>query len=142
MNSLKLEKFKFHHIGFATDNLDETKAFFKKLGYTSGQEIIVPSQKVKVCFLNKIENPQIELITSAGGDSPIDNILRKCGDGPYHFCYSVADIKAAIKELRREKFIILSKPEKSVGIDDNLIIFAYRKSYGLIEIVEIPENDK
>ncbi len=137
-----LEFLKFHHIGFATDNLEDTKLFFMKLGYTPGEDIFVPTQKVKVCFLNLAGQPQIELITSAGTDSPIDNILKKCGAGPYHFCYSVPDIDAAIAALKREKFIILSKPQKSNAIDNNKIIFAFRKSYGLIEIVEIADNDK
>lgn len=137
-----LEIFKFHHIGFATDNLDDTKSFFTKLGYTVVEEVIVPSQKVKICFLKKIGHPQIELITSEGINSPIDNILRKCGAGPYHFCYSVNDMDVAIADLKREKFIILSKPVKSNAINDHNIIFAYKKSYGFVEIVEIPENDK
>lgn len=135
-----LEFLKFHHIGFATDNLDEAKSFFVKLGYTPGEDIFVPSQKVKVCFLNKTDQSQIELITSAGIDSPVDTILRKCGPGPYHFCFSVPDINAAIEGLKKEKFVILNKPVKSNAIDDNNIIFAYKKNYGLLEIVEIPEK--
>jgi methylmalonyl-CoA/ethylmalonyl-CoA epimerase len=134
-----LDSLKFHHIGFATDNLDDTKAFFEKLGYTSGENVYVPSQKVTVCFLNKVGQPQIELITSAGDDSPVVTILRKCGPGPYHLCFSVNCINSAIEDLRKEKFIILNKPALSNAIDDNSIIFAYKKSYGLIEIVEIRE---
>jgi methylmalonyl-CoA/ethylmalonyl-CoA epimerase len=137
-----LEEFKFHHIGFATDNLEESKIFFMKLGYDPGEETIVPSQKVRVCFLNKPGHPQIELITSEDTTSPIDNILKKCGPGPYHFCYSVRNINDAITNLKREKFIILNKPVKSNAIDDHYIIFAFKKSFGLIEVVEIEENDK
>jgi methylmalonyl-CoA/ethylmalonyl-CoA epimerase len=135
-----LRSLKFHHIGFATDNIEEAKSFFLKLGYTPGEDVFVPSQKVKVCFLNKTDQPQVELITSAGDDSPVDTILRKCGPGPYHLCYSVPDINEAIAGLKKEKFIILNKPVKSNAIDENNIIFAYRKSYGLVEIVEIPEK--
>lgn len=135
-----LEFFKFHHIGFATDNLDEAKSFFSKLGYTPGEDVFVPSQKVTVCFLNKTDQPQIELITSAGNDSPVETILRKCGPGPYHFCFSAPDINEAIESLKKEKFIILNKPILSNAIDENNIIFAYKKSYGLIEIVEIPDK--
>lgn len=136
-----LDFLKFHHIGFATDNMADTKLFFIKLGYACGDEIIVPSQKVRVCFMNKIGHPQIELITSAGINSPVDNILKKCGPGPYHFCYSVQDINSAISSLKQEKFIILNKPENSNAIDNHCIIFAYKKSFGLIELVEIREND-
>jgi methylmalonyl-CoA/ethylmalonyl-CoA epimerase len=135
-----LDFLKFHHIGFATDNLDEAKSFFVKLGYTPGEDTFVPSQKVTVCFLNKAGQPQIELITSAGTDSPVDTILRKAGPGPYHLCFSAPDINAAIKSLKNEKFIILNKPVLSNAIDDNNIIFAYKKSYGLIEIVEIKDK--
>jgi len=135
-----LEFLKFHHIGFATDNLEEAKSFFVEIGYIPGKETIVPSQKVKVCFLNKAGTPQIELITSAGIDSPVDNILKKCGSGPYHLCFSVPDLNAAITSLKKEKFIILNKPFVSNAIDDNNVIFAYKKSYGLLEIVEMIEK--
>jgi methylmalonyl-CoA/ethylmalonyl-CoA epimerase len=139
ISKLMLEQFKFHHIGFATDDLAGTKTLFIKMGYIPGEEVIVPLQKVKVCFLNKPGHPQIELITSADITSPIDNILKKCGAGPYHFCYSVNDINDALESLKREKFIILNKPVKSNAIDDHCIIFAFRKNYGLIEVVEIAE---
>jgi methylmalonyl-CoA/ethylmalonyl-CoA epimerase len=135
-----MESFKYHHIGFATDNLEETKSFFVKLGYIPGDEVIVPVQKVKVCFMNRPGQPQVELITSYGAESPIDTILKKCGPGPYHFCYSVPDLNKAIVELKKEKFIILNKPVNSNAIEDNMIIFAYKKSCGLIEIVEIQEK--
>lgn len=134
------DDFKFHHIGYATDNLEETKIFFSGLGYIPGEVIHVPSQKVKVCFLNKFDHPQIELITSAAIDSPIENILKKCGSGPYHLCYSVKDMKLAVEYLKKEKFVILNRPVISNAIDDQLIIFAYKKGLGLIEIVEIPEK--
>jgi methylmalonyl-CoA/ethylmalonyl-CoA epimerase len=132
-----LEFLKFHHIGFATDNLDEAKSLFIKMGYVPGEVVYVPSQKVEVCFMNKAGQPQIELITGSGTNSPVESILKKCGPGPYHLCFSVNDINNAIENLRNEKFIILNKPVKSNAIDDNNIIFAYKKSYGLIEIVEI-----
>lgn len=135
-----LDFLKFHHIGFATDNLGDTKLFLEKIGYISGEDVYVPTQKVTVCFLNKKDQPQIELITSSDVNSPIHNILKKCGSGPYHFCYSVPDMKEAIAGLKQEKFIILNNPVKSNAIEDNIIIFAYKKSYGLIEIVEIPEK--
>ncbi len=135
-----LDQLKFHHIGFASDNFVESKAFFQLLGYIPGEEIVVPLQKVKVCFLNKAGHPQIELITGADINSPVDNILKKCGAGPYHICYSVNNLKETIGYLKKEKYIILNRPSRSNAIDDHYIIFAYKKSFGLIEIVEIPEK--
>jgi methylmalonyl-CoA/ethylmalonyl-CoA epimerase len=135
-----LDFLKFHHIGFATDNLDEAKSFFVKLGYSPGEYVFVPSQKVTVCFMNKTGQPQIELIASAGENSPVESILKKSGPGPYHICFSAPDINIAMRSLKNEKFIILNKPVLSNAIDDNNIIFAYKKSYGLIEIVEIKDK--
>ena len=127
----------FHHIGVATDDMENAREFYCKLGYHLGEETEVPSQRVRVCFLTKAEQPQIELITSSGEDSPILNILKKCGSGPYHFCYSVRNMKKAIEQLKKEKFVILFKPVESNAIENNNITFAYKKSIGLIEIVEI-----
>ena len=129
--------FEFHHIGVATDDMGMAKEFYLKIGYEADEETEVPSQKVRVCFLTKSGQPQIELITSSGDNSPVLNILKKCGSGPYHFCYSVRNMAEAIEYLRRERFVILFKPEESNAIENNNITFVYKKSIGLIEIVEI-----
>jgi methylmalonyl-CoA/ethylmalonyl-CoA epimerase len=136
-----LDSLKFHHIGFATSNLVETKSIFVKMGYVPGEDVVVPGQKVKVCFMSKAGHPLIELITPLSDDSPVTQILKRSGPGPYHFCYCVEDMEQAIKELRSEKFLLLNKPVKSNAIEDNMIVFAYRKDYGLIEIVEIFLHD-
>lgn len=136
-----LDFLNFHHIGFATENLQETKSLFISMGYVPDNDVDVPVQRVTVCFMHKQGQPTIELITPIGDDSPVTAILKKNGPGPYHFCYSVNEINRAIAELRAQKFVLLNRPVRSNAIDDNMIVFAYKKDYGLIEIVEIPEND-
>jgi methylmalonyl-CoA/ethylmalonyl-CoA epimerase len=55
---------------------------------------------------------------------------------PYHICYQVQDIKAAIAQLRRDRFLTVSGPVPACAMDNRLIAFMFKKDNGLIELVE------
>ena len=131
----------FHHIGIAVNNLKRSKQQYSIMGYSAGTEIYVPTQKVKICFLTKPEEPRIELIESTAEDSPINTIIKKNGAGPYHTCYITNDLDLTIKQFKKNKFFILNKPVKSTAFNNNLICFLYNKDIGLIELVELGEKN-
>jgi methylmalonyl-CoA/ethylmalonyl-CoA epimerase len=58
--------------------------------------------------------PVLELVAPLGADSPIARIL-KAGGGPYHLCYQVPDIKAAIDHLRENGSFLVSGPLPAVA---------------------------
>jgi len=59
--------YKFHHIGIATNDINQTASMLSLLGYTPEDEQFDPLQNVNVRFLKSEKNPQIELIFWGGG---------------------------------------------------------------------------
>lgn len=127
---------KFHHIGYAVKNIDQTSAFYLKQGWKITQQVIDPIQNTKIAFLSKEDFPLIELVAPIDEQSPVVKTLGKVGVCPYHICYSVDDIEQTILELRKDKFIVLFQPVKAVALNNKLICYLYNTNVGLLELVE------
>lgn len=84
---------------------------------------------------------KIELIEAYNKEkpSPVDNYLRKQKDMavPYHLCYEASDIEGKIQELQKEKFILVGKPQEAPAINGANVAFLYKRTVGLIELVEV-----
>ena len=126
----------FHHIGIACRDISKTAAFYLGMGYVAADVVDDPLQHVKVCFLDKEGAPRIELLAPLDDQSPVLRTLDNSGVAPYHICYQVSDIDAAIAELRRQRFLLVSGPVPACAIEDRRIAFLFQKHTGLIEIVE------
>ena len=125
----------FHHIGIATNDLDQTTLMLSLFGY-SAEDIQYDSlQNVTVRFMRHERNPLIELIFSGGDNSPIQNIIRKNGTCAYHLCYAVDDIDEAVSIMRRDGYIPTGEKRKSV-IDGRDVIFLYHPHNCLIELLD------
>ena len=133
---------KYHHIGIAVFNIEETAPFYIMQGYSKSQTVYDSIQHVNICFLFYLDNgggggmPMIELIEPIDEKSPVYKILQKSGVTPYHICYEVENISDTITELKREKFIPLSKPVEAVAMSNKKVCFLFNKNIGLIELVE------
>jgi methylmalonyl-CoA epimerase len=92
----------FHHVGVAVHSLDETlRSYTEIFGFRLlGAPQIVPSEHVRVCFVEAGPGVLIELVEGLGADSPVAGILERSGSGPYHLCYRVDDLDLALGELR------------------------------------------
>lgn len=126
----------FHHIGYATQSIENTALFFLQLGYTKTETLHDINQNVNIAFLKKDDSPIIELVELIDEKSPIFNILEKNGVTPYHICYEVNDIMEAITELRKLRFTLLFNPVNAIALDNRLICYLYKKEVGLIEILQ------
>lgn len=131
-----INELRFHHIGVACRDIDETKPFYLGIGYEASETIVDPIQNIKICFLSKPSIPLIELLAPVDEKSPINRTLDASGVTPYHICYEVDDINAAIKELREQRFVRVSKPQPACAIGNRQVCFLYKKEVGLIELVE------
>jgi methylmalonyl-CoA/ethylmalonyl-CoA epimerase len=136
-----LPDFQFHHIGIATGSIKNTAQYYLDAGYSISDTIYDPIQNVYIAFLDKIGMPRIELIEpNASIDNkanhPVSKIIDKSGVSPYHICYEVANIDNAINELKKKKFLPLTRPINAVAMDNKKICFLYNKDVGLIELVE------
>lgn len=128
---------KIHHIGYSVKNINQSINGFKKLGYNLEGELIKDINR-KVCIQFLILNEyRIELVAPLAKESPLDNILRKNGEGPYHICYETDNIDNAINKLVNEKYILVENKSKAVAINCQNVAFLFKKGIGLIELVEI-----
>jgi methylmalonyl-CoA/ethylmalonyl-CoA epimerase len=77
------------------------------------------------------------LVEPGSDRSPICKTLKKSGVTPYHICYAVKDMAAAIYELKKKKYILLAPPVSAVALAERNICFLYNGDVGLIELVEV-----
>lgn len=125
----------FHHVGVACENIDATAAKYEELGYKRGETILDSLQNVNICFLTHPKMPCVELLAPVDENSPVVQILKRNGTTPYHFCYTVDDIEVAIKEFRKDRYMVVSKPKQACAIGDVRVAFMFHKDMGLIELV-------
>lgn len=107
-------------------------------GYAKSSVTFDPVQNVNICWLSKEGMPLIELLEPVDNSSPICRTLEKNGVTPYHICYIVSDIDSAVSDLREMKYVIVSKAEKAVAIQNSRVCFLFHRDAGLIELVEAP----
>lgn len=130
-----LQNFKFHHIGVATNNIDNTSSHYVEAGYIKSETVYDPIQNVNICFLQKREMPLVELLEPVDEKSPVFKIVKASGVTPYHCCYLVDNIVEAIADLRKKGFVPLSKTAPAIAIEGKEICFLYNKDVGLIELL-------
>ena len=135
-----LDSFKFHHIGVAVKDIDATAAIYEGAGYRMSDIVFDPIQNVDICWLTKEGAPIVELLAPVDEMSPVCKTLEKNGVTPYHCCYVVDNIDEAVKELRKERYVLTSKPEPAVAFCGSRVCFLFNKNVGLIELVESPAN--
>ena len=133
-----LPEFKFHHIGVAVKDIDSTAAIYELGGYHRSAAIFDPEQNVTVCWLTRDGYPTVELLAPVDDNSPVSKTLDKVGVSPYHCCYVVDDIDDAVAKLRRQRYIVVSKPVKAVAFRGSRVCFLFNKNVGLIELAETP----
>ena len=135
-----LESFKFHHIGMAVKSIDATAAIYEDGGYRMSEIVFDPIQNVNICWLTRKGSPIIELLAPVDENSPVNKTLEKVGVSPYHCCYVVDNIEEAISQLRKQKYVMVSKVAEAVAFRGSKVCFLFNKNVGLIELVEAPAN--
>lgn len=128
----------FHHVGIAVKDIEVTASVYESGGYHRSSVVFDPIQNVNICWLTREGTPTIELLAPVDETSPVNRTLEKVGVSPYHLCYVVDSIDDAVNELRRQKYIVVSKPSEAVAFRGGKVCFLFNKNVGLIEIVEAP----
>ena len=135
-----LDSFKFHHIGVAVKDIESTASVYEQGGYKRSAAIFDSIQNVDICWLTKEGMPIVELLAPVDEKSPVNKTLEKVGVSPYHCCYVVDDIDEAAAELKKQRYIMVSKPVEAVAFCGSRVCFLFNKNVGLIELVEAPAN--
>ena len=134
--------FRLHHVGVATNKLEETAAMLESLfGYrTISGPFADPVQRVSVSFLtlDHDDTIQVELVEPLTDDAPVRSILQKGGGTAYHLCLETADLDAALMHCKGLGCLIVSAPAPAVAFDGRRIAWMYTKTRQLIELVETP----
>lgn len=126
----------FHHLGIATNNIEDSISKYFIFGYEQFTEIYFdPIQNVYITFISKKNSPMIEFVAPVDQNSPILNTLNKNGTTPYHICFEVDDIYSEVEKLKKLKFIMVSKIVPAIAFQNRLVCFLYSKESGLIELL-------
>lgn len=128
---------KVEHIGIAVKDLVTSVPLFEKLLNTAcykTEEVV--SEKVNTAFFQKGDT-KIELLQSTDPDGVIAKFIERKGEGLHHIAFDVTDIRAEMKRLQGEGFILLNNEPKT-GADNKLICFLHPKSTNgvLIELCQ------
>ncbi len=132
---------KIDHLGIATNGIDEAASMYRDTFGLSVAEIEeVPTQKVRVAML-PIGESRIELLEATSPDSPISKFLEKRGPGIHHIALRVANIRAALADLKAKGARLIDE-EPRPGAGGCLVAFIHPSSTGgvLIELVERPDQ--
>ena len=131
-------QFKFHHVACAVRNTTDSIDFYTKFfGFklVSGP-FEVPSQKVKVTFLDMGGGTLFELVEGTSVDSPIKSILDTPGGGIYHVCYQVPKLDEAVNFLRSKGCFLITRVEQFDNKDFRYV-FMLTPEKQLFELCEL-----
>ena len=135
-----LDDFKFHHIGVATSEIEATASAYEQGGYRRSASVFDPIQNVNICWLTKEGMPTVELLAPVDEKSPVNKTLEKNGVTPYHTCWIVPNIEEAAQQLRKQRYVMVSKPVEAVAFSCSRVSCFFNNAVGLIELVEEPAN--
>ncbi len=124
------------HVGVVVNDIDATlNVYCNQLGFTLLQRVEIPEQKVVAAFLDA-GNSTIELISPTDTESGTARFLANRGEGTHHVAYQVADIAAALAELKgRGVRLIDETPRRGVH---GLVAFIHPKATNgmMIELLQ------
>ena len=127
------------HLGIAVKDLAAPKKLYtENLGLTSKGEELVETQKVKVSFL-QVGESSLELLVPTADDSPVAKFLETKGEGFHHLALEVADIHAAVAELKAAGVRLIDETPRE-GAHGALVAFIHPKAtFGLlVELCQYP----
>ncbi len=133
-----LPHFEFHHFGLAVRDPAEAFRYLMALGYTEGNAVFDPLQRVNLAMRHHPAMPDVEVIWPGDGPSPIDRMIKASGTLIYHLCYECPDPGAAIAALDSAgiEAVLVSPPKPAVLFGGREVSFHMVPGFGLIELLQ------
>lgn len=129
------------HIGIAVKNLETAIPIYEKLLNTICYKTeSVETENVNTAFFQTGE-AKIELLESSADDGVIARFIEKKGEGIHHIAFEVADIRAEMKRLMEDGFVLLNE-EPKIGADNKLVCFLHPKTTNSVLIELCQEKNK
>jgi methylmalonyl-CoA/ethylmalonyl-CoA epimerase len=126
-----------HHVAYAVEDLDAALPLFtRRFGMELQARESLPDQGVEAVALG-LGHGHLELIRPLDPDGPVARFLARRGPGLHHVGYQVADLPAALDELRSDGAELIDDAPRR-GLGGNLIAFVHPRSSGgvLTELVQ------
>ncbi|MGI9537833.1 MAG: methylmalonyl-CoA epimerase [Desulfocapsaceae bacterium] len=128
---------KIDHLGIAVNSIDEGKSFWSDvLDLEFEGSETVAEQKVTTAFF-PVGESEVELLESTAPDGPVAKFIEKKGTGFQHIAFRVADIDAALEELKQKNVQLIDQTPR-IGAGGARIAFLHPKATGgiLVELCE------
>ena len=125
------------HIGVAVADLEAAIALHADTyGMVVAHRETVAAQGVEAVLLDVGEN-HVELLRPLGDETPVGRFLARRGPGLHHVAYQVADIEAALADLRTAGVRLIDEAPRT-GIRGSRVAFLHPSASGgvLTEIVQ------
>lgn len=128
---------KIDHIGYAVSNMDDAVSAFALLGYSFSPVIKDTDRNIYISF-GTLDGCRIELVSplDTANPSPVDGVLKKGGNTPYHICYKSSDFDSDLEDLKKQHFNVAIPPAPACAFDGKRVAFLYHLKIGLLEVVE------
>lgn len=128
-------KLEFHHIGLATNNIEEEFNSYRFLGYVrEDAKFEDQEQGIKGQFITAPGQPRLELLENMEGSTTLD-VWLKNRVKIYHFAYKTAHIEKAISILNRNRIRIVAPLKTSVYFKKRICFLLLSPGF-LIELIE------
>jgi RimJ/RimL family protein N-acetyltransferase len=125
----------FHHIGLATDNIEDEFSAYRFLGYAREDALFEDhEQGIKGQFITAQGQPRIELLENLKGSTTLD-VWLKNRVKMYHFAYKTANIEKAINILNRNRIRTVTPLKMSVYFKKRICFLLLSPGF-LIELIE------
>jgi hypothetical protein len=133
-----LAELAFHHLGLAVASPEDAFRYLASLGYTAGNSVFDPIQRVNLAMRHHSLMPDVEVIWPGDGPSPIDKLIKRTGSMIYHLCYACPNAESALDALAASgvEIIPVSPPAPAVLFGGKKVSFHHISGFGLIEILE------
>jgi methylmalonyl-CoA/ethylmalonyl-CoA epimerase len=128
---------KIDHVGIAVNGMKEGEKFWTDaLGMECDGYETVEEQRVTTAFF-PVGESEVELLEPASEDSPVAKFIGKKGEGIHHVAFRVANIEAALAELKAKGIRLIDEVPRN-GAGGAKIAFIHPKSTNgvLVELCE------
>ena len=125
---------KFHHIGYLTNNINNSLMEFKKIHYKKkGSLVNDKNLHVKIQFI-KNENNIVELVKPYSSNYSLLKIIKN-QNYAYHFAYKVNNLEKTIFKLKK-KFKLVVNPTPAKAFNNKKVAFFTISDGFIIELIQ------
>lgn len=125
---------KIDHLGYIVFDLEKLRNKFLELEWKEEGKIIEDKKRgIKILYLKR-EGYRIELVSPTDNKSPYYKLATKIKNTPYHWCYRTNNFEKDLEILKKQKYVMLDKIEKSPK--NERMVFLINRFMGMVELLE------